>query len=200
MRSWPLAARTRCAGHRRRGARFQSTATRTRARGGPSWRGASGAARPSPGRMPLGNPSWRHSSPNVSKAFWRPGCRFRMLRGPRVSLAGAMRSAPTRCEAGKRSQRFLAATSVPVIRVEPPHHRRICAPDRRHPRASDSRRGTDRVRAGTTFPARGAAPARETVGPHSCAPTVRGSSATSHPEIPRCRRTPVPALRYCSSS
>ena len=44
----------------------------------------------------------------------RPGA-FGAGRG--VSAAGAMRSAPPQCEAGKRAQRFLAPTSRPVIRV-----------------------------------------------------------------------------------
>jgi len=37
--------------------------------------------------------------------------------GRGVSAAGAMRSAPPQCEAGKRAQRFRAATSCRVIRV-----------------------------------------------------------------------------------
>jgi len=40
------------------------------------------------------------------------------------------------CGAGKQARRFLAASSVSVIRVDPHHHRRICAPDTCRPRAS----------------------------------------------------------------
>jgi hypothetical protein len=38
-------------------------------------------------------------------------------------------SAAPRRAAGTRPERFHAASSVPVIRVAPRHHRRICAPD-----------------------------------------------------------------------
>ena len=52
------------------------------------------------------------------------------------SSAGAMRSMPTRREAGKRARRFLAASPVPVIRVVQRHARRISAPGICRPHAS----------------------------------------------------------------
>ena len=56
--------------------------------------------------------------------------------GQAGSPAGAMRSVPTRREAGKRARRFAAASSACVIRVVQPHVRRISAPGMCRPHAS----------------------------------------------------------------
>ena len=64
----------------------------------------------------------------------------------------AMRSTPSQRAAGKRARRFLAATSVPAIRVAQPYARRICAPDRCHPHAPANRRGSDKRMSRERFP------------------------------------------------
>ncbi len=77
-------------------------------------------------------------------------------RGRRPTRCGARR--PHRA-AGNRALRFFAATSPSVIRVAQPHVWRTCAPGIRRTHASLSRGGSGRARAGSGFPACGAAAA-----------------------------------------
>ena len=108
-------------------------------------------------------PPARPACPLLSSALIyaaRPGAGGRARSG-----ADAMRSTPTRCAAGNRARRFVAPTSVIVIRVAQPHGRRTCAPGTCRTHAPLSRRACGRVRAASGFPACGAAAASDLARP-----------------------------------
>ena len=80
---------------------------------------------------------------------------------------GAVLDQPRDGGAGKRAARFLAASSVPVIRVAPDYHRRIGAPGVCRPPASllAAAASEARVRARTVFPPRGIGARTASAGP-----------------------------------
>jgi hypothetical protein len=89
-------------------------------------------------------------------------------RGP---WSGATRrgAVPRRCAdgaAGKRTERFVAASSVHVIRVASHDHRRTCAPGMCRTKASLTRRGVERSESTSAgrFPARGSGTRTDSAG------------------------------------
>ena len=134
-------------------------------------------------RVLTGTRAWRRHTGDSSEAgdWHRIGPWTFSVAGRGASAAGAMRSAPPHCEAGKRAQRFVAATSRRVIRVPRTTTGasvRLTDVGQPHPLVAA---GSGRVRAASAFPARGAAPAAEAPRP---AAGVHG-----HRSYPAPRRT-----------